>query len=98
VSTRRKDSGAIQCQIGVGIHCGTVLHGFIGTAKRLEFTVIGDAVNKTARYCDGARPGEVLISPSVFEHAYRIVEAEKVFVETKHKEQLDAYRVIKLVR
>ncbi|NJM54694.1 MAG: GAF domain-containing protein [Verrucomicrobiae bacterium] len=98
VSARRKEAGEVRCQIGIGVHSGTVLHGFIGTSKRLEFTVIGDAVNKVARYCDAAQPGEILISPAVLEHTYRFVEVEKAVVETKHKERLDAYRVLKLIR
>jgi adenylate cyclase len=93
VNARRKERGDVACEIGIGVHCGEVLHGFIGAAERLEFTVIGDPVNKTARYCDGAQPGEVLISPAVFEHAYRSVTADNTTIPTKHEGELPAYRV-----
>ena len=36
-------------QFGIGLHCGTVVYGNIGTASRLEFTVIGKAANEAAR-------------------------------------------------
>jgi class 3 adenylate cyclase len=35
--------------VGMGIHRGTVILGTIGFASRIEFTVIGDAVNVAAR-------------------------------------------------
>ena len=59
----------------------------------MEFTVIGDAVNLATRLCDGAGPGEVLISPQLYEHVWRIVEAESAAVPAKHEGELSAYRL-----
>jgi adenylate cyclase len=36
-------------RVGVGVHVGPVVAGTIGSADRLEFTVIGDTVNTAAR-------------------------------------------------
>jgi adenylate cyclase len=36
-------------QIGIGLHCGEVHYGNVGGRSRLDFTVIGAAVNETCR-------------------------------------------------
>jgi adenylate cyclase len=49
---------------GVGVATGEVLAGFVGTAERHEYTVIGDVVNVAARLCEMAKDAErgVLVS------------------------------------
>ncbi len=90
----RKAQGKVTCNIGIGVHCGEVLHGFIGVLERMGFTVIGDTVNRAARYCEGANPGEVVISPQLYQRVWRIIQdAEPVTIATKDKDRLAAYCV-----
>jgi adenylate cyclase len=45
----RSAKGLPEIRFGVALHIGDVMYGNIGTAKRLDFTVIGPAVNLAAR-------------------------------------------------
>lgn len=93
INERRQSQGLPHCDLGVGIHTGEVLHGFIGADERLEFTVIGDTVNKAARYCDGARSGEIIIGPVthyMLKDTFRIRPRP---ITTKHEGEWEAWKL-----
>src|SRR5262249_54963334 len=81
------------CEVGIGVHCGEVVHGFIGSSERLEFTVLGDAGNRAARYCGAAGSSEILISPEVHQRVWKFVQADPVSIKTKHESEWPAFRL-----
>ena len=45
----QRDHGKRTIQVAIGAHYGTAFLGHVGSARRLEFTVIGDTVNVASR-------------------------------------------------
>jgi adenylate cyclase len=54
----------------VGISSGGMLAGNLGSADRMQFTVVGDTVNVAARLCSMASPGGVLMSESMLSYGF----------------------------
>ncbi|MDF1722794.1 MAG: adenylate/guanylate cyclase domain-containing protein [Minwuia sp.] len=49
LNVRRGQEGKPSLKVGIGLHAGDVIFGNIGSADRLDFTVIGRAVNEVSR-------------------------------------------------
>ncbi|WP_437673756.1 adenylate/guanylate cyclase domain-containing protein [Sorangium sp. So ce131] len=58
--------GELPLAVGVGIHTGPLVAGYIGSSKALSYTVIGDVANTSARLCSIALAGQIVISEATY--------------------------------
>jgi len=62
-------SQPLKIGLGIGITAGEAIMGNLGSAHRMEFTLIGDTVNMASRLCGIAEHGQVLVNEEMAEAA-----------------------------
>jgi adenylate cyclase len=82
-------------EFGIGVNTGKVVAGNMGSTNRLEYSVIGDAVNTAARLASVAPGGRVWISAATFELITGTVKAKPLEpLKLKGKRQpIQAYEI-----
>ncbi|MDB5123548.1 MAG: cyaB [Mucilaginibacter sp.] len=67
-------------EVSIGINTGEMVSGNIGSAslKRLDYTVIGDAVNLAQRLQSTAKAGQIIITEEVYHMAKESFKCEKI--------------------
>ncbi len=77
---------AARLQVGIGLHTGLLVAGNLGSARRLNYSVIGDTVNVAARLEGVAKGGEVIITQDTRDRIgdrFKLKELKAVTVKGK---------------
>lgn len=83
--------------IGIGIHTGPLVAGYIGSSKALSYTVIGDTANTSARLCGVANAGQIIVSePTLSKLGNRFEYKELPPANLKGKEK--PFRMFEITR
>lgn len=72
------DTGQKELAVGIGINCGEVVMGAMGSENRMDYTVLGSTVNLGARLCSAAGKHQILVSNAVFMNLERKISATEL--------------------
>jgi adenylate cyclase len=82
-------------EISVGLASGDVVAGHIGSNQRMDYTVIGDAVNLASGLEAAAPPNVIYCDEATYEQAGLALHAERVEVEVKGRSaRVPAYAIV----
>jgi len=88
INRELRDEGFPEIGVGMGLHTGEVIVGYIGSERRSEYTAIGDTVNTSSRLESNARGGEILISDATAKAAhsrYKLQPREAIMVKNRQQ-------------
>lgn len=88
INRELREEGFPEIGVGMGLHTGEVIVGYIGSDRRSEYTAIGDTVNTSSRLESNARGGEILISDATAKAAhsrYKLKPREAIMVKNRQQ-------------
>lgn len=66
LNAKREACGLPRVDFRIGVNSGRMLAGNLGSDERMEYTVVGDAVNLASRLASEAKSGQIIIREELF--------------------------------
>jgi adenylate cyclase len=88
INLELREEGLPEIGVGMGLHTGEVIVGYIGSERRSEYTAIGDTVNTASRLESNALGGEILISDATALAAhtrYKLLPRDAITVKNRQQ-------------
>ena len=85
---KRLENEQAPLAVGIGIHSGPLVAGYIGSSKALSYTVVGDVANTSSRLCSVALAGQIIVSETTNDRLagkFEVEELQPAKVKGKEK-------------
>ena len=99
LNQERMHLGLVPIRMGVGVNTGRLVAGYMGSRRRLEFTVVGDTVNTASRICGIAAGDQVLVSEATQRYVADRIELRYLGMrQVKGREQeVEVYEAVRIL-
>lgn len=93
----RSARGLTTVEFRIGVNSGSMLAGNMGSAERMEYTVVGDSVNLASRLSHAGVPGQVIVTGEMLDQPElvgRIVTTHRGKIKLRgKKEQISIFHI-----
>lgn len=90
MNEQRQRKGLAPVEFRIGVNSGTMLAGNMGSTERMEYTVVGDAVNLASRLSHAGEPGQIIVTEEMLgaeELVDRIVTTHRGKIKLRGKSE-----------